>query len=208
MSDEKSFIQRFNESWIFEMPRYTGPSGHNPFSDLKTVIEANIENGHQPNNLGNNLFNLIIDQFEIYYWVSINSQIKIAARMSRFKNGLSVEIVGKEPGYEQFASEFYQSILLTIPGSLLFSGSLLSKEGLSVWKRLLNSGNVIMVYDPDNTKNFQKLNTVDDLQKFLGNTENYEKYRYVLSKNQTVQETIISELNLLRAYKLTFNIKE
>jgi len=172
------------------------------------VIEANIENGHQPNNLGNNLFNLIIDQFEIYYWVSINSQIKIAARMSRFKNGLSVEIVGKEPGYEQFASEFYQSILLTIPGSLLFSGSLLSKEGLSVWKRLLNSGNVIMVYDPDNTKNFQKLNTVDDLQKFLGNTENYEKYRYVLSKNQTVQETIISEFNLLRAYKLTFNIKE
>lgn len=207
-TNEKSFIQRFNESWIFEMPRYTGPSGHNPFSDLKTVITANIENGHSPQKQGNNLFRLVIDSSELYYWISDNSQMKIVARLSKFKNGLAIELVGKEAGAGQYASEFYQSILSTISGSLLFSGALLSLEGLSVWERLLSSGDTIMVFDPNNTKIFQKLNTVDELKIFLGNTENYENYRFVLSKNSIAQESILSDFNLLRAYKLTFNIKD
>lgn len=206
--EDKSYIQRFNESWIFEMPRSTGPSGHNPFTDLKSAIESNLSSGYREENIGNNLSRLTIDPGEIYYWITINGEMKIAARLSNFKKGLAIELVGKDTGSNVFASDFYKEILKTISGSLLFSGNLLSDEGFSVWERLLNTGNNITVYDPTNTKNFQKVNTVDQLKNFLGNTPDYEKYRYVLSTNKNIQEAIFSEFNLLRAYKLTFNIRD
>ena len=54
--------------------------------------------------------------------------------------------------------------------------------------------------------NYQKLNTVDDLRNFYGSTNDYEKYRYVLSENNKKQALIYSNFELMRAYKLTFNI--
>lgn len=203
-----TYIQRFNESWIFEMPRSTGPSGHNPFLDLKSAIESNLSLGYQEEKLGNNLSRLTIDPSEIYYWATVKDEMKIAARLSNFKKGLAIELVGKNTGSDIFASDFYQTILKTIPGSLLFGGNLLSDEGFAVWEKLLNTENTIMVYDPTNTKNFQKVNTAEQLKNFLGSTPDYEKYRYVLSNNTNIQEAVFSEFNLLRAYKLTFNIKD
>lgn len=206
--NSKSYLQRFDESWIFEMPQGTGKSGHNPYPELLLVVKSNIDNGATPENLGNGLFRLIIDHDDVYFWIENSGQIEIIARLSQFTKGLAIELIGKKPGANAYASDFYKSILKSIPGSLLFSGNLLSDEGLFVWSRLLNSGVTIMVYDPANTQSFQNIADSDELKKFIGSTENYQQYRFVLSANKQIHETVKSEFELLRAYKLTFNIKD
>jgi len=204
--EDMSYVERFNENWVFEIPQYTGKSGNNPYDTLVYALRVNIDSGSKPENLGNGLHRLIVDNQDIYYWMEINDNVDIIVAMKVFRRGLAVNLIGKRNGATTYASDFYQNILNSITGSLLFSGDQLSDEGFKVWERLLNYGRTIMVYDPSNTDHYKKLNTVQELKDYLGSEENYKKYRYVLSENVRKQAPPHSDFELLRAYKLTFNI--
>ena len=199
---DKTYREIFNESWLFELPRDTGFSSNNPYDELLLVINSNIKNGFNVSQNGDIYF-LNVDAHDIYCWIG---DFEIITSLSKFKKGLAMNLVSKKPGSSIHASDFYQKILDASNSDLLFSGDLLSSQGLGIWKNLLAAGRTLMVYDPTNANTYQKLNTVDDLRNFYGSTNDYEKYRYVLSENNKKQALIYSNFELMRAYKLTFNI--
>lgn len=208
LNENKSYIHRFTESWLFEMARSTGPSGRNPYPELALSVESIINNDISPEIFPNGLRKIVLAADEIYCWIEKNNQIDIIARLSTFKNGLAIELVGKHPNSNTYASDFYQTMLDSTNMTLLFGGHLLSDEGFDVWIRLLNAGRTIMAYDPSDTNHYRKLNTPQDLTTYIGSTVDYEQYRYVLAENSNKQAVLYSAFELLRAYKLTFNIKD
>lgn len=199
----KAYSDIFKESWLFEMPRLTGVSGHNPYPDLLLAVESNIESGMEPKSLSNGLFELLIDNSNMYYWIENDGNIDIISYNSKYGDKLVMNLVGKRNGGKTYASDFYEMILKNSGVPLLFSGDLLSSQASDVWKHLLNNGKKIFVYNTELPDNYTKLTSIDDLEKYLGDTKDFEKYRYVLSENINLVE---SYFNLHKAYRLTLNL--
>ncbi len=199
VDDVKSFREIFNETWLFEMPRDTGKVTHDTYSDLLATVNYYLGDGEKPAVINDVNF-LTIDENEIYSWFG---DFEIIVSLSKFNKGLAVQLVGNKPNASIYASDFYKKILNANVGLLLFSGSLLSSQGLRIWERLLNAGQTLMVYDPYNINNYQKISTVEELKTFYGQTKDYEKYRYVLSEKAN---TAFANFELMRTYRLTFNL--
>lgn len=195
-----SYHDRFNREWLFEAPLSTGLSGHNPYHDLVTAIRTNIQSGNTPDDVGNGLEKLEMAS-QVTYWVKNNNIIEIIAQFEKKANGLYVELVGKRPGSTVYASEFYEMILLDT-GRLIFSGDILSDQGLGIWKQLFKDGKKLFVYDMSNSSNNKTIDNEDELQFYM----NDKKYRFVLSESIKQHSHVTTSFDLLRTYNLTFNI--
>jgi hypothetical protein len=201
----KTFSDNFNDKWLFESPMATGPASHNPYDDLAYAVKINIENGNTPVNLNNSLKKLNTND-DVFYWVETKGKIDIISQMQEKQAWLFVELTGKSKDSMIYASDFYEMILKDAK-RLIFSGNMLSDEGLGIWKQLLKHGKNIFLYDTSNPLNRESIDTEEDLIKFMGSSIDYKKYRYVLSESIKEHTSTITSFNLLRTYNLTFGIK-
>jgi hypothetical protein len=198
---KKTFKESFNKNWLFETPISTGSSGNNPYNDLMSSIMSNIENGHKIVQVSNNL-NKLETPANIFYW--INNEI--AAELTQTTTGLYIELVAKRPGTNTYASTFYEMILADAK-QLIFSGDKISDEGTEIWKRLLNNGHKLFVYNTENVFDKISISSLEDLKKYLGPTTEFQKYRYVFSESVKEHSTVTTSFELLETYYLTFNLK-
>lgn len=183
-----STAQRFKDCWLFEMPRRTGPSGSESYSGLVIGLEANRDIGHDVESLSDGLFRMKVASDYTYYWIERNDEIEIVAGLSPFEKGMMVKHVGKRPGAAIYASKFYEMIVDSMGGSLLFSGDQISDEGFGIWVNLITKGShKLFGYDPSDPKRFTDINSVQDLDKFSGPEDRYEDLRFVLSENAKIR---------------------
>lgn len=201
-----SFIQRFEKAWLFEMPMAMR-SRYNPTNRLIGLINNYIQKGNEVEDLGENLWRIVLPSGDTqYYWKEEDDYPMIAVSLTKFGDRYAVQEVGKNPNSKFFATDFYWQILDHLPGGLLLSDSELTRDGIQLWRRMFNMGLNIMAYDPKDTKGYESINSEEEFEKFFD--RDFEDYRFVLSKDKLIHESIISQFQLLRTYKLGTNIKE
>jgi hypothetical protein len=200
-----SYHNRFKREWLFEAPMSTGPSAHNPYDDLVSAVNNNIEAGNTPVTLANSLKKLVIGN-QVTYWLEHDNTVDIITQFEQKANGLFVELTGKRPGANIYASDFYQMVLNDAK-QLIFSGDVLSDQGFGIWNKLFASGRKLFVYNTSNTDQSQTINSVADLENYLSNSPEFTKYRFVLSESAKQHSYVQTSFDLLKTYNLTFNLK-
>ena len=199
-----TFKTSFNEYWLFESPMSTGHSAHNPYEDLIYIIEENVKNGQQIIDISSSLKKIIIND-SVIYWIENNNVTDIVTEFRKVPSGLYVEVTGKRPGSTTFASDFYKMVLQD-SGKLIFSGDVLSDQGVGIWKQLLKHGNKIFVYNTDNALDRQTINSEEDLLRYFRGSVDYKKYRFVLSSTLKEHTSVTTSFDLLRTYILTHGV--
>lgn len=195
-----SFHDRFTREWLFESPLSTGHSAYNPYPDLLAAIQTNVRSGNTPRDIGNGLRKLEANN-QATYWLDNGESVEIIAQFEKAENGLYVELVGKRPGSSVYASDFYEMVLLD-SGRLIFSGDLISDQGLGIWKQLLKNGRKLFVYDTSDPSNNKTLDDEEELESYT----NDRRYRFVLSESVKQHSIVTTSFDLLRTYNLTFNL--
>ena len=180
----------FNKTWLVEYPIDIGDLGANTVFDFLKSKLSNIKNTKIK--VSQNLFKLE-DALYIYYWYQNKKDIIIIMQLRKNPQGNLVNLVGKNPDYintPPYATDLYQAALSDSASSLLFSDSILSKDGLALWKKLLsNTDNVVSVYNMEEPgKSFKTLTNPNELDNYIG--IDHSGFRFVLSKRgQSLAET-------------------
>jgi hypothetical protein len=195
----------FTESWLSEMPQGLGNF------ELYDMIAYNInnqkKNGASVQALPNGLFK-IQKLHTAYYWYERDNQIVLAAEFLVRPQSLTVHAVGKSPRHRNrapYATDLYQAVLADSDKSIrLFSDSQLSDQGYLVWKKLLDSGCKISVYDRENPgQSFVTVANATELAKYFQNDNtDYQRFQYVLSEAAQYPDTL-SYFNTRRMRELS-----
>ena len=195
----------FIETWLTEMPQ--GLGSFSTFDQIEYSINDRIKSGSKVIDVSQNT-KKIIGQQVIYYWVEIKAEITIGVELRIRPQGLVVSVVGKNPKYvgkSPYASDLYNLILTDSGKSIrLISDDSLSDEGYAIWKRLLQQGHKISVYDRSAPgKTFTTLDSIEDMNKYFGmNNTDFRRYQYVLSKSGEVLAETRSYFNTRRMREL------
>ena len=184
--------EQFNESWLSEMPERIGTT------ELIDMLEYNIKDliksGQKPVQVGP-LYKIELDSV-VYYWQTDSSgNIIIAVEFGKKPNTLVVHAVGKRgnAGKPPFASDLYLAVLADRRGTnnsiRLSSDDTLSDRGFDIWKRLLQSGHSISVYDRSSPgQTHRSINSVEELLSFFKDDDrNFRRYQYILSEGNGIE---------------------
>jgi hypothetical protein len=184
--------EQFNESWLAEMPERIGAT------ELIDMLEYNIKdlikNGVKPEQVGP--LQKIELSTVVYYWqTDRDGNIIIAVEFGKKPNTLVVHAVGKrgQSGNPPFASDLYIAVLNDRKGAnnaiSLSSDDTMSDKGFDIWKRLLQSGHSISMYDksaPGQTH--VRINSVDELASFFKDDDrDFRRYQYILSEGDGME---------------------
>jgi hypothetical protein len=192
----------FNETWLSEAPEGIPVADH--YAPLVYNINDRIKHNASVMDLSNNYKKIVGGQV-CYYWQEINNIIEIACELSIKPQALVVNSIGKRAGSASHATDLYTTILNDSKQAIkLMSDTRLTDNGLSVWKRLVNNGHNITVYDKSNPGQSMTLITnAQDLDRFVRhNDENYQNYQFVLSEASYLAE-VRSFFNTRRLRELT-----
>jgi hypothetical protein len=197
----KEIVELMEQVYLQEMPRYTGlPAG---VSNYDFLVDAKIENekiGNFGIKLPNGLYVMDFGKF-VYVWLGDGENPQIIALLVSFNNVPSVQTVGKLPGSSVYTSDFYMKIIDTFD-KLLFSGHAVSDDAIKLWKNMVSRGMNVFVYDPSKFSKYTKVTSPDELDQYIGLEKEYENYRFVLSKNEVITESIIHIFNMYRMSQL------
>jgi hypothetical protein len=194
----------FNETWLTEMPR--GLGSFEMYDMLVYNINDRIRSGSSVVDLGSDLKK--IDGLQVkYYWYEKNDTILLGAELSVKPQGLVVNSLAKNPKLqgEPYATDLYDAILRDSNRSIkLLSDIDISDEALKVWKRLLQQGHKISVYDRENPgQSFITIDNVQELLKYFKDDDtDYRRYQYVLSESGEVLAETRSYFNTRRMREL------
>jgi hypothetical protein len=136
-----------------------------------------------------------------------NKEILLGVELTIKPQGLVVNLLGKNPKYKSkppYASSLYNEILKDNPNSIrILSDRELSDEGLNLWKKMIELGHKVSLYDRDNPgKTFKSFNSGDELDQYFKNDDtDFKRYQYVLSENAHFIETL-ANFNTRRAREL------
>jgi hypothetical protein len=204
----KNYIEIMEKVFLVEMPRFTGDallSGDSAISanyaELIEVKEENNANGAETQQFPNGLVMMYLNASEVLVWIEENGVVQIIAALKLLNNMPDINTMGKLPKSHVYASDFFTKII-EVFGKLLFSGHALSTEAVKLWKNMVKRGLNIFAYDPNNSTRYEKITHPDELDKYLGSTEEYENTRFVLTKNSKMTESIIQIFEMYRMHKL------
>lgn len=184
--------EEFNESWLGEMPERIGTT------ELIDMLEYNIKdlikNGHKPESIGS-LQKIELASVVYYYQTDRDGNISIAVAFDKKPNTLVVNSIGKRgnAGKPPFASDLYIAVLNDRKGSnnsiSLTSDETLSDRGFAIWKRLLQAGHSISLYDKNAPgQTHTRINSVKELTSFFKNdNRDYRRYQYILSEGDGIE---------------------
>ena len=200
----------FVTTWLFESPE--GIGNFELADTVEYAIKDRIKNGIIPTELGNGL-RKIEGQQTVMYWFEKDNKILLAAEFSIKPQALIVNMIGKfNKGQPPYASDLYNAVLQdrkSIAGSVnsirVMSDTTLSNDGLEIWKRLLQQGHKISVYDANHPgQTFKQLETVDELITFFkDDNRSYRRWQYVLSEAGPPYAETRSFFNTRRMRELT-----
>jgi hypothetical protein len=181
--------QDFDDTWLFEQPQGLGT--FETWDTLEYIIKDRITTGSQVIKLPNNLNKIQVNQ-TLLYWFGDNANIILATELHKAPQALVVSVTGKNPRYTgkpPYASTLYHAILKDQHQSLrVLSDKTLSDEGYSIWKRLVNLGHSVSVYDTLNPgKTFHTFTSSSELDQFFSKDDTeYKRYQFVLSESGEV----------------------
>lgn len=195
---------QFIESWLGEMPE--GTPHLDSYPNLLYAIQERMQLGQMPQEIKPGLYKLPGQQVN-YYWYGSPTQIDLAAEVDRTPQSLVLTLLGKNPQLKTgapYASDLYVSIVEDSDLSLLVSDEKLSDEGLKVWKRLVQQGYGVTVFDkhqPGATR--ETFTSPDQLDQFFKKGDaQFRRYRYVLSKPREQLWETVSVFNTRRYREL------
>lgn len=203
----KDYINIMEKILLTEMPRFTGKSvGDNNYIFLIKNKKDNEVLGNEIQFLPNGLRVMYFENPNheddtALIWLGDEDDIPIIASLNLLNKFPAIQSVGKQTGSSIYASDFYMKIVDTF-GKLLFSGELVSSDAVKMWKNMVKRGLNIFVYDPANSTKYESISDPDLLDKYIGSTKEYENYRFVLSKNATITESIIQLFEMYRMHYL------
>lgn len=176
------------------------------YDTLAHVIQERIRTGGIPIEVTPGFWKLEGRQ-TLIYWYGNPSRIDLAIELSRRPQSLVVNMSGKRPdlrGQPPYASDLYSAILDDNDLSILMSDAQLSDNGLQLWRRLIELGYAVTVFDEKNPGQSHKLFTKPSelMQFFSKDNSSYRRWRYVLSKPSTSLGECISFFNLRRYREL------
>ena len=209
----------FNETWLFEMPFGTGSFQEFNWPNFKYQLMDVINNPNAQIEIISPGFKKIQFKETAYFWIENEAgEILIGVFLSKNPYGWAVSMSGKNPAYIKqppFASDLHDKVLHNIQGSIcLLSDIDLSDEGYNIWKRLLQAGHCISVYnEKEPGKTFKNLMSKEDMEEYFSKTDrNYKQYRYVISESHDIMETktlfFIRDQRERRGSSLTDNYDE
>jgi hypothetical protein len=178
--------QNFINSFLSEMPEGIGKT------DLADKIEYFIndhkkEKTYPVQTLSNGLKKIEGTQVMFYWFDDRYGKMTIGVELEKTPFAAVVREIGKfNKGRPPYASDLYNAILADLGGSLrLTSDVQLSDEGLNIWKRLLQQGHKIGVYDATVPgQSFVPIRTEEELLKFFKDDDReYRRYQYVISES-------------------------
>jgi hypothetical protein len=194
----------FINSFLIESPvRAIVPNG---YQTMKNNIEESLEFGAIKRHVKDNLFKIIGNSIS-FYWYEENNEIILGTELTVRPLILTVNLTGKNPAYKgrpPFASILYDAIIKDSNKPIkLESDSQLTDEGLSIWKKLIHLGHTVSVYDVNNaTSTIQVLKSPTELDQFFGTSNDFSKYRYVLSESGPMTAETKYHFNLRRYREL------
>jgi len=182
------------------------PVGGNFFDIIVGNIREFTKYGKAVESL-NDGFKKIVGQQVMYYWHEDTAgDIDMAIELSVLPQALMVNAIGKKSsGSEIYATDMYDVILRDNYKSLrLMSDTKLTGHGFSVWKRLLNLGHTISVYDKNSPTNIISISNVDEMENFYRlHSRDYLRYQYVLSETNVKLAETRSFFNTRRMRELS-----
>jgi hypothetical protein len=180
----------FANTWLVESPFGTEDPADR--IDSLVMLIAELQKTGKTTKLGNN-FHKIEDNISVIYWYSNNSdEVELACQFAKRPQALETTLIGKRTsGQPPWAVDLYDAVLkdqksieFASPFIKLFSGDVVRESALTMWGRLLDLGNHILVYDLKNPGKYVKIQTVADLNQYFSMTDrNFERYQYVLSES-------------------------
>lgn len=195
----------FIDTWLAEMPQGLGQ--FEMFDMIEYHIKDQIKKNSVPVEITADI-KKITGSETIFYWVEKAGDIVLAVELTVRPQALVVSAVGKNPkwiGRAPFASDLYDLILNDSGRSLrLFSDESLSDEGYAIWKRLLQKGHKISVYDRENPgKSFVTVDSLADMEKYFAQDDtDFKRYQYVLSESEEMLAETKSHFSTRRMREL------
>lgn len=178
--------ENFTNTFLAEMPEGIGKT------ELADKVEYFI-NDHKkakvyPIQELENGLKKIEGQQVLFYWFEDNTgKMTIGAELEKSPFAAIVREVGKyNKGRPPYASDLYAAIINDLRGSLrLTSDTQLSDEGLNIWKRLLDKGYKIGVYDAEHPgQTFTQISSPNELANFYKlDDRSFRRYQYVVSES-------------------------
>lgn len=173
----------FVETWLVEMP--SGLGSFDTYETLEYRIKDFLKHGVIPEI--NGLLHKIDAGDKLFYWFGAN--IDVATELRVKPEGLVVSVTGKNPavrGKPPFASDLYSAILKDSKKNVkLLSDDQLSDEGFSMWKKMVELGAKVSVFDVrEPGKSFKTFDSAADLEDFFKHDDSdFKRYRFVLSED-------------------------
>ena len=200
-----TFNESFNKSWITEMPMGISPLSTGLFNSIVKSAKEYEHAGIQQESLDNGYYRIQGTQVA-FYWHETNAIIDIIVELGIRPQSLVVHQIAKNPESTttSYATELYKEIIKINNNSLVLSDEYLSNDGLNTWKRLVNSGCTVSVYDKENPdQGLISLKTQTELMLFFGDKDSTKKrYQYVLSESLIKLSDVTTLFNTVRLRKL------
>lgn len=194
----------FTESWLCEMPENIGNV------ELFDMIEYNIKERSKytdPIDMGNG-YKKIMGSQTSYYWYEYNNDIVIGIELSVKPQTLIVNAVAKNIKYKNkppYATELYKKVLDDNNNIRVMSDVYLSNNSINVWKRLIDSGVNVAVYDNKNPgQSFKTINSIEELEKYIGEDDTeFQRFQFVLTSKNEILGEVVSIFNTRRMRELS-----
>jgi hypothetical protein len=193
----------FSESWLSEMP--SGLGQFETYDAASYTIKDFIHHGIQPVSVRADLFTINIATTVLYWHGSADGKIiDLAIELRKQSEALVVTMLGKNPalkGRPPFASMLYSAIVQHAGENVrVMSDAFLSDEGLKVWKKLVQMGHKVSVYDSaEPGKSFKTFSDPSELDAFIANADQAAaRYQFVLSEGIENLLQLRSSFNLRR----------
>jgi hypothetical protein len=174
----------FYESWIKESPQRL--YARNDFNTLLNNLTGYMDS-YPSKEIATNLYILEGKQVAFVFY-KINDEITTIVELYKEHQVIKVTNVAKKEEYKgkpPYMDKIYE-IILSIANnkSLLFtSDSMITDNGLNIWKRLMQNGHTISIYNAEKPgQSLVKLTNIDDLNQYLSDNISKRNYRFVLSE--------------------------
>lgn len=174
----------FYESWMVESPERIQPL--NGFRSLLDNLLSFMDS-YPSIEIENDIYYLE-GRSLIYFYHKIGNIITTIVELEKKPQSLWVVNMAKDEKYQgapPYMTDIYKEILYLSNGrSLVFtSDKIMTNSGVKVWKKLLDSGYTVSVYDSSQPgQSLTRLSNAEELEKYIGNKD-YQKYRFILSES-------------------------
>lgn len=182
----------FIESWLMEMPELT--DNLEAYDILSWTIKDRISGGETPTEVKPGIYKL--GNQIVLYWIGPPTRVDLAIELAQKAQSMVINLTGKNPQLRHkspHATDLYTVILDDNQTSLIISDASLSEAGAAIWKRLVQMGYYVTVYNTEKPGHSrQTFKSPQELDAFLARDDSdYKKWRFVLSKpGMQIGETV------------------